>query len=111
MSCGNDWGRDEIAGDDIRLTWDYGVVVPLWDGRALQPEESEWLRRVLHLSDELMDELTRWGQAMETRDGEPAFESPEWRDAGEGLHRRGRDLAEWLQREVGSRYRVTYKPW
>jgi hypothetical protein len=111
MPDGCDRGADEIAGDEIRLMWDYGVVVPLWDEHALLPEEPEWLRRVLHLSDVLIDELTRWGRAMEARDRQPRFESAEWREAGEDLRRRGRDLAASVQREVGTRYRVTYQPW
>ncbi len=62
MAAGGDWGPDEIAGDEIRLMWDYGVVVPLWDAHALLPDEPEWLRRVLRLSDTLIDELTRWAR-------------------------------------------------
>ena len=111
VSGGSDRGPDQIAGDEIRLMWDYGVLVPLWDEHALLPEDPRWLRLVLHLSDELIDELTRWSQAVEAQAGEPRFESPEWRDASEALRRRGQALAEALQREVGSRYRVTYKPW
>jgi hypothetical protein len=106
-----DWGPDEVAGDEIRFMWDYGVIVPLWDEDGLFPDEREWLRRVLHLSDGLIDELIRWGEAMEARDREPMAESAEWHQADEDLRRRGHDLAESLQREVGSRYTVTYQPW
>ena len=111
MPAGSNGGRHEIAGDEIQFMWDYGVVLPLWDEQALLPEDREWLHRVLQLSDELIDELARWAQAMEARDMEPDFESQVWRDAGVNLRRRGQDLAESLQREVGSRYKVTYKPW
>ena len=85
MPDGSDWGPDEIAGDEIRLMWDYGVILPLWDEHGLLSDEPEWLRRVLHLSDTLIDQLTRWGSAMEARDQEPQFESAEWREAGENL--------------------------
>jgi hypothetical protein len=107
----DDWGPDEIAGDEIEFRWDHGVAVPLWDEEGLLPEEPEWLRRVLHLSDALIDELTRWGGAMEAREGTPVSASTKWQQADEDLRRRGQDLAESVQREVGSRYTVTYKPW
>ena len=37
---------------------------PLWDAEGLLPEEPEWLRTELSLSDELIDALVTWGRDM-----------------------------------------------
>lgn len=100
-----------IDGDQIRFMWDYGVSVPLWTDEGLLPDEPEWLRESLGLSDTMIDGLTRWGEAMEARDADPHPDSPAWQQAGEELDRKGRELADSLQRELGSKYTVTYTPW
>jgi hypothetical protein len=97
-----------VEGDEIRFMWDYGVIVPLWTDEGLLPDDPEWLRRALGLSDTLIARLTRWGEAMEARDGDLHPGSPEWFETGSALTRQGRDLAEALQREVGHRFTVTY---
>lgn len=50
-----------VSGPVIRFMWDYGVHVPLWDADALLPDEPQWLRQALQLSDSLIEDLTRWG--------------------------------------------------
>ncbi|WP_370289820.1 hypothetical protein [Nocardioides sp.] len=99
----------EIAGDTIKFMWDYGVVVPLWtEWEGLVPEEPEWLRRALGLSDPLIADLTAWGEAMQYLDSRPHERTDEaYRD----LDLRARALLERVQQEVGDRFRVWYHPW
>lgn len=106
-------GEDEpvdytVSGPVIHVMWDYGVRVPLWDAEGLLPEEPEWLREALGLSDPLIDELRRWGLEMDGLDADPSHRTNE---AYEALEVRAQELAQRLQREVGSRYRVKYHPW
>jgi len=102
---------DAVAGDAIQFRWDYTVTVPLWDEDGLLPEEPEWLRRALGLSERMIERLTRWGEAMKAQDGNPHPGSLESRAVREDLRRRGRALSNELQRELGGRYPVTYRPW
>lgn len=97
-----------VSGPVIRLMWDYGVRIPLWDAEGLLPEEPEWLRAALDLSERLIGDLRRWGLDMNDLDAEPRRRTNE---AYEALDVRGRELAQRLQREVGSRYSVKYHPW
>ena len=97
-----------VSGSVIRLMWDYGVIVPLWDAEGLLPGEPDWLRETLGLSDPLIEDLTTWGRLMEELDANPHQRSPTSYDA---LNSRGQDLANRLQQEVGSRYTVEYRPW
>lgn len=96
-----------VNGHRIRLMWDYGVRVPLWDDHGHLPEEPEWLREVLGLSDGLAGALREWGEAMNDLDGH--------RGATEAAHaeldRQGRELAERLREELRGRFEVTYHPW
>lgn len=98
-----------VDGDTIRFMWDYGVSVPLWtNGDGLLPEDPEWLRRALGLSDSLIDDLSEWGKAMSDLDANPPLRTEQaYRD----LDQRGRDLVARLQHELGSRFTVKYKPW
>lgn len=97
-----------IRGRVIRLVWDYGVRIPLWDGGGLLPEEPEWLREALGLSERLINDLRQWGLDMNELDATPGRRTKE---AYEGLDLRGRELARRVQQEVGSRYSVRYHPW
>lgn len=97
-----------VSGKVIRFMWDYGVLVPLWDQEGLLPEEREWLRRVLLVSEELITDMTAWGDYMNRLDGEPSLRTDEsWAE----MNRRGQALAERLQAELGSNYIVQYKAW
>lgn len=97
-----------IEGRVIRFMWDYGVRVPLWDGGGLLPEEPEWLRSALGLSDALSRDLREWGNDMETLDANPPLRTEQaYRD----LDLRARGLVERLQHEVGSRFTIEYKSW
>ena len=87
--------------------WDYGVVVPLWDAGGLLPEEPEWLRAALGLSDALIGDLTRWGHDMNVLDGAARSSRSQY----EALDVRARELAARLQRELGSGFSVQYRPW
>jgi hypothetical protein len=97
-----------VSGSVLRMMWDYGVRVPLWDAEGLLPEEPDWLRKALGLSDPLIEDLTRWGLDMVELDAVPSRRTTE---AYEALDARARELAERLQQELGSRYRVKYHPW
>ena len=97
-----------VSGSVLRLMWDYGVRVPLWDDEGLLPDEPDWLWTALGLSDSLIGDLTRWGLDMEDLDAVPSGKTTE---AYEALNARARKLAERLQQELGSRYTVRYKPW
>jgi hypothetical protein len=88
--------------------WDHGVVVPLWDGDGLVPEEPEWSRRALGLSDGLIGDLTEWGNDMNHLDANPRLRT---KDAYRHLDRRARVLVDRLREEVGSRFTIIYKPW
>jgi hypothetical protein len=97
-----------VSGPVIRLMWDYGVELPLWDADGLLPEEADWLRQALGLSDRLIDDLRAWGLEMERLDAEPRQRTE---DAHEVMKLRGQELALRLQQEVGSRFRINYRPW
>jgi hypothetical protein len=98
-----------VSGPVLRLMWDYGVWIPLWDAEGLLPEEPEWLRDALCLSERLIDDLGRWGLDMNELDS--AAPHRRTRKAFAALEVRGRELALRLQEEVGSRYTVEYRPW
>lgn len=98
----------KVSGRVIRLMWDYGVRVPLWDAEGLLPEEPEWLKGELRLSDGLIGDLTRWGHDMNDLDADPGRRTA---SAYQAMDARARDLAARLQREVGDRYTVDYVPW
>lgn len=76
-------------------------------GGAL-PEEPQWLREVLRLSDSLIEDLTRWGDDMLSLDAAPSLRTEE---AYEALDLRAQALAQRLQQEVGSRYTIRYSAW
>ena len=98
-----------VTGDRIRFMWDYGVVVPLWtEGDGLVPEEPEWLRAALGLSDPLIDDLRAWGTAMGHLDADSSLRTEQ---AYGDLDRQARALVVRVQQEVGPRFVVTYKPW
>ncbi|MCY7396345.1 MAG: hypothetical protein LH468_09390 [Nocardioides sp.] len=97
-----------VGGDVIRFMWDYGVVVPLWDGNGPVPEEPEWLRSALGLSDVLIDDLRRWGTATQHLDANPPLRTEQaYRD----LDQRARRLVARFRQDLGSRFTVTYRPW
>lgn len=58
----------QVRGDTIRFFWDEGVTVPLWDADGLLPDDPEWLRAALGLSDGLIADLTAWGAAHQQGD-------------------------------------------
>ncbi|MEX0427777.1 hypothetical protein AB3X52_09115 [Nocardioides sp. DS6] len=98
-----------VAGNVITFMWDYGAVVPLWcDGIGLLPEEPEWLRTALGLSNLLILDLSEWGNAMGHLDANPPLQTEE---AHRDLDHRARALVNRLQQELGSRFTVRYKPW
>ncbi len=98
----------EVEGDVIRFMWDYGVTVPLWTGTGLVPDDPRWLRAALGLSDELIADLTAWGNAMNDLDADVSLRTPE---AYADMDRRAQELVERVRRELGSRFGVVYRAW
>lgn len=92
----------------IRFSWDYGVRVPLWDDSGLLPETPAWLRDAFGLDDELIGDLTQWGHDMNELDGEPRLRTT---SAYAALDARARQLVVRLERAIGDRFAVKYRPW
>lgn len=93
-----------VAGQELRVMWDEGG--PLWAEDGLLPDDSEWLQRALGLSHSFVVDLLAWLSDMTAlQHGPPAVD---WRERRQQLDRRGRELAERLQNEVGTRYMVWY---
>ena len=98
-----------VDGDVIRFMWDYGVTVPLWtDHEGLLPDDPEWLRGALGLSDALIEDLRAWGAAMGYLDANPRLRTGRaYRD----LDQRARGLVARLEEELAPRLTVEYRPW
>lgn len=95
-----------VEGPNLRIMWDEGAG-PLWASDGLLPDDFEWLRRALDLSDSLVADLLRWLSDMTAlRFGRSVAG---WHEQRPQLDERGRQLAERLQAEVGSRYKVRYQ--
>lgn len=95
-----------VSGDVIEFAWDYGVVVPLWDGDGLVPDEPEWLERALGLSERLIADLSAWGNEMNDLDATRGT-----RRAYDRMDTRARALVDRLRAELGDRFRVVYRRW
>ena len=102
--------HDDVVpdGEQIRFMWDYTVRVPLWAQGELLADDPESLRARLGLSDELSQDLADWGDAMNVLDARPRLATDA---AYDELDRRAHDLVARLRGEVGSRFRVVYRPW
>lgn len=94
-------------GSLLRIMWDEDAG-PLWGEEGLLGEDAEWMRRALGLSDSLIADLLTWMSDMAALHYGPSV--ADWRERGQRLDARGRGLAERLQQEVGSRYKVWYHP-
>ena len=94
-----------VEGSQLRIMWDEGAG-PLWATEGLLPDDPEWLRRALDLSDSLVADLLTWLSDMTALHlGSPVAD---WRERARALERRGRELADRVQAQVGARYRVRY---
>ena len=101
-----------VSGRVIRFGWDWSVDIPLWDADGLLPEDPEWLRTELGLSDEVIEALVTWGRDMNSVPDAPDEEpTPAAKLRYRELDRRAQGLVEWLRREFGSRYDVESRPW
>jgi len=97
-----------VSGSVLRMMWDYGVRVPLWDAEGLLPEEPNWLRKALGLSDPLIEDLTRWGLDMVELDAVPS------RGRQKRMKHSMRAPGNWrsgFSRNSVPGYRVKYHPW
>jgi len=88
-----------VEGNRLRIMWDEGAG-PLWGDEGLLPDDPEWLRQALGLSDSLIADLLAWVHDMDAA-----------RERGRSqalLDHRALQLTERLQTEVGSRFRVRF---
>lgn len=92
-------------GSELRVMWDE-TAGPLWSDEGMLPNEPEWFRRALGLSEPLIADLRLWLNDMTTFQFGPVAQDRRVRQ--EQLDQRGRELAHRLKAEVGSRYRVRY---
>jgi hypothetical protein len=91
----------DVRGTYLKIMWDEGAG-PLWGAEGLLPDEPDWLRRALDLSDSLIVDLLEWVRAMDAA-----------RERGESqaaLGPRALELADRLQSEVGTRFTVRFHP-
>jgi hypothetical protein len=88
-----------VEGTRLRIMWDEGAG-PLWGDEGLLPNDPEWLRRALGLSDSLITDLLAWVRDMDAARERGQSQAP--------LHHRALQLSERLQTEVGSRFRVRF---
>ena len=90
-----------VEGTRLRIMWDEGAG-PLWGDEGLLPDDPGWLRQALGLSDSLIADLLEWVRDMDAA-----------RERGQSqalLNPRALQLADRLQAEVGSRFRVRFHP-
>ena len=69
---------------------------------ALRPDDPDWLRQALGLSHSLIADLRAWVRDMDAARERGQSQAP--------LDQRALRLTERLQTEVGSRFRVTFRP-
>ena len=94
-----------VEGSELRIMWDEGAG-PLWASDGLLPDDLEWLRRALGLSDSLVADLLTWLSDMNALHS--GAHVADWRARGQQLGERGRRLAERVQAEVGTQFRVWF---
>lgn len=90
-----------VEGTRLRIMWDEGAG-PLWGDEGLLPDDPDWLRQALGLSDSLIADLLEWVRDMDAA-----------RERGQAqalLNPRALQLADRLQTEVGSRFRIRFHP-
>ena len=90
-----------VEGTRLRIMWDEGAG-PLWGDEGLLPDDPEWLRQALSLSDPLIADLLAWVRDMDAAHDRGQSQAP--------LNHRALQLTERLQTEVGSRFRVRCHP-
>jgi hypothetical protein len=78
-----------------------------WASDGLLPDDPEWLRRALDLSDSLVADLLTWLSDMTALHFGSSV--ADWHELRRQPDERGRQLAERLQAEVGTRYKVRYQ--
>src|SRR5215213_10850535 len=88
-----------VEGTRLRIMWDEGAG-PLWGVEGLLPDDPEWLRQALGLSNSLIADLRAWVSDMDAARERGQSQAP--------LNHRALQLTERLQTEVGSRFRVRF---
>jgi hypothetical protein len=91
-----------VVGTQLQIMWDEGAG-PLWDdGGPLPRDDPAWLRQALGLSDSLIEDLLTWARDMDA--------AHERRQSQALLNPRALQLADRLQSEVRSRFRIKFHP-
>jgi hypothetical protein len=85
--------------------WDE-TAGPLWGDEGLLPEEPEWLSGALGLTDSLVAALGDWMNDMTAFHVSPV--AGDWQERQQQLNEQGDELAQRVQAELGSRYRVRH---
>jgi hypothetical protein len=89
-----------VGGPVLRIMWDEGAG-PLWStGEGLLPDDPDWLKRALGLSDTLIADLLGWLREKDT--------AHRFHQSPPQLDDRAERLVGRLQAEVGSRFTVRY---
>jgi hypothetical protein len=60
---------DGANGSVIRFLWNPGAQVSLWSAGTVTPRDERWLRLVVGLSDNLIQELKAWTEARDALGG------------------------------------------
>jgi len=102
----DDYWEPPVEGSVLRVMWDENAG-PLWGDDGLLPEEPEWMHSALGLSDSLIADLLQWMSDMTGLQFGPLVGNSQLRQ--QQLRDLGADLAQRLQAEVGTRYRVRFR--
>jgi len=97
---------DVYDGSVLRIMFDEDAG-PLWGDEGLLPQDEQWIRRVLGLTDALTNDLLDWHQDMSSFHY-GRLSAADWGEQKRRLDDRGHALAERLDAEVGRRFRVWY---
>lgn len=105
MDDDDDYWEPPAEGSALRVMWDE-TAGPMWGDEGLLPEEPEWLRTALGLTESVVTALGNWMSDMTAFRFGPRTE--DWQARQQQLNERGDELAKRVQEEVGPRYRVRY---
>jgi hypothetical protein len=80
------------------------VTIPLWNEEGLLPDDPEWLREELGLSQELIEDLTAWARDWDQPPSRIDSEVAAWIERLPERRAEGRRLFERLKAEVSPRF-------
>jgi len=98
--CDNDVVKPGV----IEFYPDDTVTMPLWDQDGLLPDDPEWLRQELGLSQELIDDLVAWARDWDQPPSRVESEVAAWIERLPERRVEGHRLFERLEAEVSPRF-------